>query len=401
MTWTNLVLVSFAAAGPLLLAGPVLLFMLEITLAVIFRRQNTRPLVKSPPKTAILIPAHNEGAGIAAMLSALKATLRGKERILVVADNCTDQTADVAREAGAEVLERTDADRRGKGFALAHGIEHLKRRPPEVLVILDADCEVSDDAVARLAHEAQCTNRPVQGLYLCYAPDTNDARSAISAMAFQFKNFIRPLGMSFLGGPSYLTGSGMAIPWKLVQEVPWASGNVVEDMQLGLDYAAAGFPPVFFDGAKIASPLPVDSAAAGKQRTRWEHGHLKTLLQQVPELTAQGLRERRPALLLLALDLAIPPLALFASLGLLTLIVSISFSAISGVWWPAWIAVAECVLFGLSFLAGWFVFCREAVPLRMLLQIPAYIGGKLSIYLRFLKQPEQQWVRTQRSGESV
>src|SRR5690606_34058067 len=93
-------------------------------------------------------------------------------RVLVVADNCSDATAAVARRLGAEVVERFDAQQRGKGFALDCGLQALADAPPDVVVFLDADCQAAPDLVTLLSAAAIHTGRPVQGLNLC-DPDPN------------------------------------------------------------------------------------------------------------------------------------------------------------------------------------------------------------------------------------
>src|SRR5215213_9956494 len=125
-----------------LLAVPVAVLCFEVTAAIAFsRRREGIPLHNiKRPRLAVLVPAHNESAGLLPTLNDLKAQLRTGERLIVVADNCQDDTADLAAAAGAEVLERHDLTRHGKGYALDWGIQHLRGDPPDVLVIIDADC---------------------------------------------------------------------------------------------------------------------------------------------------------------------------------------------------------------------------------------------------------------------
>ena len=101
------------------------------------------------------MPAHNESAAIAATLEDIKAQLRAGDRLLVVADNCTDDTAAVARLSGAEVVERQDSERIGKGYALDWGLRHLDKDPPDVVVMIDADCRLAEGAIDRLTAPAQ------------------------------------------------------------------------------------------------------------------------------------------------------------------------------------------------------------------------------------------------------
>ena len=118
------------------------------------------------------------------------------------------------------------------------------------------------------------------GLNLCDPDPHGSVLQIVSGLAFRFKNLVRTLGLVRLAGLNHLTGTGMALPWSLVERVKLADGNVVEDMQLGIDLALAGTPPLFLPEARVDSPLPQQKAAATTQRTRWEHGHLKTLLTQ-------------------------------------------------------------------------------------------------------------------------
>src|SRR5690606_6586727 len=74
---------------------------------------------------AVIIPAHDEAAGISSTLAMLFEEVPPGTRVLVVADNCSDATAALAREAGAEAVERHDSNARGKGYALAFGRDHL------------------------------------------------------------------------------------------------------------------------------------------------------------------------------------------------------------------------------------------------------------------------------------
>ncbi len=272
-------------AGVLLLLLPLLVLAIEVLAALLPAPRSNAPGSPLPgTRCAILIPAHNEEAGLGATLASIAEQLRPADRLLVVADNCTDRTAEVARLAGAEVVERSDPARRGKGFALDCGVRALEGSPPDVVVVIDADCLARPGAIDQLAREAWRTGRPVQAVYLLEPPLGAGVLAQLSAFAFRFKNLVRPLGLARLGFPCLLTGSGMAFPWRLLSGVCLASGNIVEDMQLGLDLACAGHPPKLCPEARVDGVLPVGRGSACRQRTRWEHGHLRTLLTQVPRL---------------------------------------------------------------------------------------------------------------------
>jgi len=380
------------------LSVPTALFCLEVLLSLLQRRRTAVAELATGTRVAVLIPAHNEQAVLAATLITLLPTVPSGGRVLVVADNSTDGTAAIARQCGAEAIERIDRDRRGKGFALDFGIRHLSQDPPEVVVFLDADCRVRPDTVRLLAVAAMASQRPVQGLNLCDPDPKGSVLQLVSGLAFRFKNLVRTLGLVRLADMCHLTGTGMALPWKLVEHASLASGNVVEDMQLGIDFALAGRPPLFLPEARVDSPLPQERAAARTQRTRWEHGHLKTLLTQSPRLARLALRHCRLDLLWLALDLAIPPLALLITALSAATVLAIAAWLLGTSAVPALLLASACATLAAAVLLGWAVHCRQQVPLRALLSAPFYVAAKLPIYLAFLRKRQQAWIRTERDA---
>jgi cellulose synthase/poly-beta-1,6-N-acetylglucosamine synthase-like glycosyltransferase len=387
------ILATFVAA---MLCVPAGVFCLEVLLSLFPRRRSSALELPDGAQVVVLIPAHNEQAVIGATLETLVPTMPSRGRVVVVADNCTDLTAAIARSYGAEVLERFDSERRGKGFALDHGIRQLQADPPDAVVFLDADCRVSLDTVRLLAGAAIASQRPVQGLNLCDPDPSGPAQQLVSGLAFRFKNLVRTLGLVRLAGLNHLMGTGMALPRSLVERAKLADGNVVEDMQLGIDLALAGKPAMFLPEARVDSPLPQERRAARTQRTRWEHGHLKTLLVQAPRLAICAARHRRIDLAWLALDLAIPPLSLLVMLLAVGTTLSGLLWAILGLVGPLVICGGASLGLGAAVLMGWAVHCRQQVPLLVLLGAPLYALGKLPIYAAFLTRRQQQWVRTER-----
>jgi cellulose synthase/poly-beta-1,6-N-acetylglucosamine synthase-like glycosyltransferase len=393
-----LILDLLLLAISLALCLPAALFCLEVLLALAPRRREDVSPLPAGAKIAVLVPAHNEQAVLAATLQTLLPTIPAGSRALVVADNCTDATARVARECGAETIERSDASRRGKGYALDFGIRHLAADPPQVVVFLDADCRVRAGTVSLLAAAAIASQRPVQGLNLCDPDPRGGVLQMVSGLAFRFKNLVRTLGLVRLAGLCHLTGTGMALPWPLVVRSKLADANMVEDMQLGIDLALAGFPPLFVPAARVESPLPQQRAAARTQRTRWEHGHLRTLLKQVPRLLMLAAGHRRLDLVWLALDLAIPPLSLLA-LSIITATLAMTVA-----WWmgasplPLALLLSACVALVTAVPLGWAAYCRKQVPLWALLAAPLYAAAKLPIYVAFLARRQTQWIRTQRDA---
>ena len=343
----------------------------------------------------VLIPAHNEEAGLGATLAALTPELGPEDRVLVVADNCTDRTAEIARAHGVEVVERSDPSRRGKGYALAFGLDVLRSKPPAVVVILDADCVIAPGGLARLADRAHTCQRPVQAAYRMNPPPGAGAERRVAAFAFLVKNVVRPLGLLRLGQPCLLTGSGMAFPWPIIRDARLGHGHIVEDMQLAVDLVVDGHPPLFAPDVEASAEFPVGDKAAGTQRRRWEHGHLSVILAGVPRLLKAGLKGRWSALAL-ALELGVPPLSALLLVVSVMLGVLVAWGAVGGSWLPALVLAAAITLASVSLAAAWLRFGRATLPAATLVRTPIYVLRKLPLYLGFLRRPQSDWVRTDR-----
>jgi cellulose synthase/poly-beta-1,6-N-acetylglucosamine synthase-like glycosyltransferase len=352
-------------------------------------------------RIAVLVPAHNEEVCLGLTLADLVPQLKPHDRVVVIADNCTDATAEIACKAGATVIERHNLAQVGKGYALDYGLRHLAADPPDVVVLIDADCRVQPGTIAQLTQAAITTGRPAQATYLMEKPAVPSPKDAVSAFAFTVKNLVRPLGLSRLKLPCLLTGTGMAFPWAVIRSVDLANGHLVEDMKLSLDLTIAGYAPIYCPEALVIGNLPQQERAARSQRTRWEHGHLQAIKMYVPLLLKAGIEKQRPEAFALALELSIPPLSLFVMGWLGLTIAALVWGTTSDLWTAAELmAIAGSCLF-LAILLAWAKFGRADLPLRQLLSVPFYILWKIPLYFRFLVKPQRDWVRTERDSEGA
>ncbi len=162
-----------------------------------------------PAKHRRLVPAHNEALVILRTLTSLAPQLLPGDRVVVIADNCSDATAQLATQAGAMVLDRRDPVLRGKSYALDFAVRAMERNPPEVFVVIDADCTVHPGALDAMARLAFAAGRPVQASYVLELPADAKPPQRLTAMAFRVKNHVRPNGLDRLGLPCFLNGSGM------------------------------------------------------------------------------------------------------------------------------------------------------------------------------------------------
>ena len=373
---------------------PTTLLFLQLCAAV---RPADAPALSAAkrPRLAVLIPAHDESAGIAAALQSVLPQLAVGDRLLVVADNCSDDTASVAASAGAEVVVRDEPLRRGKGYAMDFGVRHLEADPPQVVVVVDADCALGPASLDHLAHASLAAMHPVQALNLMHSPPGASLAARLGELAWLVKNQVRPLGCQRLGMPCQLMGTGMAFPWELIRAAPLASGHIVEDLLLGLDLAERGKPPLFCPQALVNSIFPA-AGNLGTQRTRWEHGHLSVIASHGPRLLWRALTTRQLPLAAMALDLCVPPLTVLAILLMLGLAGAVALVSMGGGATPLWLALVANSMFAFGIVLAWRRFGRAIVSQSDLLAVPAYVLAKLPIYARLAKGRQTEWVRTKR-----
>jgi glycosyltransferase involved in cell wall biosynthesis len=369
-----------------------------LTCAALFSRRSEALLpALEDMRLAILVPAHNESHAIVATIQNLLPQLGEHDQLIVVSDNSTDDTAAQALAAGAIVIERHDSERRGKGYALAFGIDHLKTSPPDVVMVIDADCLIEGEGVRAVAALALRMARPIQMLDLMLASQDASARTRIMAFAWLLKNLVRPRGMDLLGRVSHLMGTGMAFPWAIISSANLASGHIAEDMKLGVDLTLAGSSPLFTSVAKVISYFPGASEVAHTQKSRWEHGHIQTMREELPRILASWLSKPTKAKFVLALDLTIPPTTLYIAIILTGLLIS----GITSYFFPVFLGVFLLFLvievaLSSAILASWWYFGRATVTLSDLATIPGYLFWKLPIYLAYIARRRVGWIRTPR-----
>lgn len=377
----------------------VFVFSAQIIFAVPGYKSKERSDPGKTPNFAVIIPAHNEEEVIKGAINSVLPQLRAEDFLLVVADNCSDRTAQVSRECGATVTERESDLYKGKGFALEAGVKCLEEMAidAEFLIFIDADCLVSANSLAPLVSKCVETGRPAQALYLMRTSSRASVIQKIAEFAWIVKNHIRPLGMSRLGLPCQLMGSGMAFPFSSVRKVQLGTSHIVEDMMLGVDLALQGHPPVFCPDALVESYFPEEKESIDTQRERWEHGHLGVIFSRTPGLLKQAVVKFDKDLSAMALDLLLPPLALLGtSLVLFTTVLVLAVTVYDFATFPLYILIITLFMFTVAISIAWYRFARHVVSLKELLWIPVYILLKIPVYLRYWFQRQSDWIRTNR-----
>lgn len=392
---------SLLGLGALLLAAPgTLVLTAECLLAFLPPRRRPQPARR--PLLAVLVPAHDEELLLPRALRSVRDQLASADRLLVVAHDCRDATAAVARALGAEVIEpRTSgAVSRGKSDALLAGLAHLEAHdPPEIVAILDADSVMGRGSLDALARAVAFHGGAVQAEYVFRAARGSGARGELSRLSILIKNTVRPRGLHRIGLNCLLTGSGCAFPIAALRGVPQGDGALAEDTQLALDLARRGARVRLVPEARVTSELPLAKEHASQQHRRWEHGHLDLWLRS-PALLFEALARRNAGLLVLALEVAVPPLSVLLGLLLLacTCLPAAPAESVAHVGLEASLASLGLLLFALSATA-----CRELGlrgALRAVCGLPAYLRWKLPVLAAFVLDRERSWTRTPRDQET-
>ncbi len=381
----------------LCLSFPVFMFALECFLGLKREPVSELPALPSDLTTAILMPAHNEASVIANTLEQLKPHLGENDQLVVIADNCSDNTADIVRNHGFTAIERQHETDRGKGYALDFGLQYLRQQTsPQIVVIVDADCILSNNALHWLKHQVLERKRPAQARYLMLRGDIARITVKVSEFAFKVKNEIRLRGLEQLGLPVPLTGTGMAFPWEAINEATLATGDIVEDMRLGVELTEQGLGATYCDEAYVYSYFPTNEAAEKTQRERWEHGHLNTLKHFVPRLFRNFLSKGNTASLGMMFDLLIPPLSLLVMIVGATAMLVTVLSWIVGSAGQVFYSWSLLVIIALAIGMVWSKHGRNILSAGELAHIPIYIFSKIAIYLGYLIRKQTKWIRTDR-----
>lgn len=382
-----------------LLLSPLILLTACLAVELFSGMRPLAPTISDRPASSnavIIVPAHNEASILGSRLGLLKAAAAASQSvILVVADNCTDSTADIARAAQVRVVERHDLDRRGKGFALDFGRSAISQTPPDAVLVIDADCVIDAPSIELLIATCLAHGRPCQATNLqAPSPDASPVVQ-LSTFAFYVKNVVRQRAMQRLAGQVHLLGTGMAFPWPVFLVATLATEEIVEDLTLGLELTALGFPPLFAELAAVWS----DAESHGNtlvQRRRWEGGFLANAVRAGPGMLVKSIGRGNPRGVWAAINVIIPPLALLMLLDLAALAISALLIAVTGAAaWPALVLGGTLLAATLGLGAAWHTGGKRFISLRGLSKAPLYILWKLPLYSSLARsRGPQEWART-------
>ena len=391
-------LLTGAALLPLLATLPGTLYLLVLSIAGMRNIAPPADLAPVPnaasgkkPSMAIIVPAHNESSGIARTLENLCAIARndGAASVVVIADNCTDDTADIARKLGARVLVREDEVRRGKGYALDFAFRTLAREQLQGYVVIDADTVADANLLAAIRNRFAAGAAAVQTRYTVLNADQSP-RTRLAELALCAFNCLRPRARHALGLSAGILGNGFALRQSVLDQVPYSASSVVEDLEYHLNLIDQGIRVHFADETTVRGEMPAAAAGQRTQRSRWEGGRLRMLLDHGGTLARRTLGGQFRFLEPL-LDLLLLPLAYHTLLLLSLLLFPMAWAKALG-------------LFGLLVLAGHVTIAARVgglSPARVALialHLPKYLAWKLAMLRGTVhaSRVSTRWVRTDR-----
>jgi 1,2-diacylglycerol 3-beta-glucosyltransferase len=377
-------------------------YLLLLTLASGFGRLRKPAASDQPPtnRFAILVPAHNEQALIGRLLDSLDAidypsSLRD---IWVIADNCDDATAAIARAHGANVLERFDAVERAKGFALRWALQRLKERavPYDAFVVFDADSVVAPNFLRSMDARLNGGSRVIQAYYSVLNAQASPL-ATLRYIALAAIHFLRPLGRTALGFSVGLKGNGMCFAAPVLDQFGWNWFTLAEDVEFHLALVRAGMRVDFAADTFVLADMPVTLEQASSQNQRWERGRMQLVRMHVPGLLGTALRRRSLIALDAAIEQLIPPLSVPLALGVVCLAGGVALNLSLPIGFGVFSLVGQVAYL----LAGAALVKAPLSAYRALAYAPVYLGWKLALYASALVMPRSQaWVRTARTPHS-
>jgi cellulose synthase/poly-beta-1,6-N-acetylglucosamine synthase-like glycosyltransferase len=403
MSVLRLVLEVVLIAGGVLVAL-VAAYLLLLAMAALLARRGARDrgdVTRPEPRLAVVVPAHDEAELVARCVRSLLAQSYPRDRyqVIVVADNCEDETAAEARSAGAWVLVRDEPGLRGKGRALRWAMDRLLSgpHPPQAIVVVDADSVAEPAFLEALVGPYERGADCVQGESLLI--EDGSSQSALRAAAFLLVNRVRPLGRKVLGLPGTLAGNGMLFAAELLRWYPWNAYTSTEDIEYAVTLRTAGVRPAFAAGAVLHSFGAPSAQAAESQELRWDGGQLHLVRTRVPGLVASAVRTRRAGLLDVAFELSVPPLGLLTAVAALGLAVSgvlVAADQVAAATVVPWLAGLAAI--PLYVLVGLVAGRAPASAYRSLARAPLLVWRKARRVVRLARFEPESWVRTDRQG---
>ena len=386
----------------LIVAAMFTVYLLGLSVIALCARRRKDFTTAPDRRFAILVPAHNEEFSLARTIESLQQIDYPKDRfdVVVIADNCTDATAAIGHRVGAIVYERTNPDLRGKGYALRWMFDILMAKSPayDAFIVIDADSVASVNFLRVMNYDLERGARAIQCNDMV-EPHPEAWVSEVIRFGFTLYNFVRPMGRRPLGFSAGLRGNGMCFSRSLLEEFPWNTYSLNEDLEYGLRLLTNGICVSFAPEAIVHALMPTTTKNAESQRSRWERGRLPVIRSYAPKLFLAAIRHRSVRPLDGLIELVTPPFVnLFAVLLMMTFLhiaLVLSGFAEAGPLSLLWALLVISAI--LHVLIGLIAAQADRGLYRAMFFIPRYAIWKILLYLKLMRQHgTDEWIRTAR-----
>ncbi|MDR5727774.1 MAG: glycosyltransferase family 2 protein [Terriglobia bacterium] len=371
---------------------------------VVSRRKSQDRVTSSPAEMdafttnfLVVIPAHNESSGLTATVQSVLGQNYPHLRCVVIADNCTDDTADMARAAGAhDVLIRTDLDKRGKGQALTWMFDLAQSWTWDAVCVIDADSVVDPGFFAAFDASFRAGHAVVQARYDFFpAADRKNWLQQFSAVSKAGENSFIARSRERLGLSQLLMGNGFFVSRPVLERVPWLAHSIVEDAEYALLLGRQGIAVHYQERARLWSRQATSVRDVQPQRVRWASGIWQLFHKAIPVLLATAWRERSWRALEEIVMLLMTSRTVLIYLWFLSFAMSLTAPSLFPLTWSllAGVAILQFVYLMLMFRFA----CDRPVPMAGALLLPYYVFVILSSQVLALSGVNRHlWWRTSR-----
>jgi cellulose synthase/poly-beta-1,6-N-acetylglucosamine synthase-like glycosyltransferase len=383
----------------------ILLFPLGylLLLAIGAMRSASVPAVQDrSPSTRfmIIIPAHDEAAVIRATVSRLLAINYPSHlfSVHIIADHCSDHTAEAARQAGAIAHERNEGPRTGKGAALSWAFQKIIHRDQcDAVVIFDADTRVDSEFLRLMDWRLAQGDRVIQGQHVIRNPESSWF-SALTWAMFLIDNRFQNLGRANLGWSAKNMGDSICFQVDVLLQLGWGEG-LTEDYHLRHKLLLHNIRIAYEPAAMGYGEAPITWDRARAQRARWLRGTHDSSKQFVKQLIVEGTKKRNLAMLDGAMQARFPAYSTLSLLSLILLMIQVAVNYFVEQIFLASLIGAWAAMVAMLLIYPWVGLALERAPVRAYLAIlvgPYFILWRtwLALVSRFGRK-QVTWVRTE------
>lgn len=351
---------------------------------------------------AVMVCAHNEEAVVGPLVENLKILDYPEDLydIFVVADNCTDKTAKIARQAGAQVYERFNKEEVGKGYAMGWMFDKIfaMDRKYDAAIIFDADNLVHPDFLLEMNHHMEKGEKVIQGYLNAKNPEDTWVAGTF-AIAFWMVNHMWHLGKYNIGLSTALGGTGMCISLDVLKKYGWECDGLTEDMEFSLKVLTHGIRTCWAHDAIVYDEKPLTFMQSWRQRKRWAQGHFECAERYIPKMFVAGISKGSIRILDGIMQICQPYFLLLSTLYLIMTYIN------------AWVPIYTNIIYQILPVTVWTVIGvgQYLFPLIVLAQIkvptkvwfyyllyPIFMYSWVPVtFLGFLDRYDKVWAHTQ------